>query len=487
MLFVAIGLLVVALAVAAVVFVPRLLRPGTPASPGPGQSATPTPVDQSPREGSAGLGDPYFPDFGSGGYDVSHYDINVSWDPDTQVLTGKTTFTAKTTQNLAGFYFDLLLPVQAVKVNGTAAKFSQRSGSQDVQVEAPVLPLGSEFSVTVDYAGKPEDYNKGREASWLVNGIERVVCGEPSGSVWWYPANDYPTDPASFDVKIRVPSGYQAISVGTLLSKDAGNEAAFDTWSYRMANTVPTYTVFMALGHYEIETGTANGRPFLYAVSKQFDATARKTYFENLRQTPQIVSQMEAYLGKYPLSDLGGVVPAVKFWFGALEDAGRPLYAANAATPEIIAHEYTHMWAGDTVTLRQWKDIFNNEAMASYSEWVWEEKKGGRAAAVTFAEYWQSVKNDPKFFSIKMSDPGKNEIFTTVYSKGPMAMHALRTIMGDDAFFKMWADWLGQSGPRSVDDFLAFAKSRTDKDLNPWFKAWLIDTVAPAPTPENGF
>ena len=38
--------------------------------------------------GSAGLGDPYFPLDGNGGYDVKHYLLDITYNPDTDVLAG---------------------------------------------------------------------------------------------------------------------------------------------------------------------------------------------------------------------------------------------------------------------------------------------------------------------------------------------------------------------------------------------------------------
>jgi len=35
-----------------------------------------------------GIGDPYFPLDGNGGYDVGHYSLDVSYDPPTDHLTG---------------------------------------------------------------------------------------------------------------------------------------------------------------------------------------------------------------------------------------------------------------------------------------------------------------------------------------------------------------------------------------------------------------
>ena len=44
--------------------------------------------------GAPGIGDPYFPLDGNGGYDVRHYDLDLTYDPDTDLLTGVATITA---------------------------------------------------------------------------------------------------------------------------------------------------------------------------------------------------------------------------------------------------------------------------------------------------------------------------------------------------------------------------------------------------------
>src|SRR4029453_14604741 len=44
--------------------------------------------DRVGQPGEPGIGDPYFPHDGNGGYDVAHYDLDVQYDPATDVLTG---------------------------------------------------------------------------------------------------------------------------------------------------------------------------------------------------------------------------------------------------------------------------------------------------------------------------------------------------------------------------------------------------------------
>src|SRR3954454_7951313 len=72
--------------------------------------------------GAPGLGDAYYPTYGNGGYDVRHYAIDVRYTPSNDLLTGKTTITAKATQDLSRFDLDFALTAQSVTVNGVPAR-----------------------------------------------------------------------------------------------------------------------------------------------------------------------------------------------------------------------------------------------------------------------------------------------------------------------------------------------------------------------------
>src|SRR5687768_17530518 len=87
----------------------------------------PTPIEF--RAGAAGIGDPYFPTHGNGGYDVLGYDLKVRYDPATDQLTGAATITATATEDLARFNFDLSgLTVSSVTVDGSPARYDRDGG-----------------------------------------------------------------------------------------------------------------------------------------------------------------------------------------------------------------------------------------------------------------------------------------------------------------------------------------------------------------------
>jgi hypothetical protein len=65
--------------------------------------------------GAAGIGDPYYPGAGNGGYDVAHYGLDFSYEPSSNRLTGVATITARATQDLSTFNLDFEgLTVQAI-------------------------------------------------------------------------------------------------------------------------------------------------------------------------------------------------------------------------------------------------------------------------------------------------------------------------------------------------------------------------------------
>ena len=64
-------------------------------------------VASAATPGAAGIGDPYYPNAGNGGYDVAHYGLDLSYQPSTNRLTGVATITARATQDLSTFNLDL--------------------------------------------------------------------------------------------------------------------------------------------------------------------------------------------------------------------------------------------------------------------------------------------------------------------------------------------------------------------------------------------
>src|SRR5215207_112471 len=225
--------------------------------------------------GGPSVGDPYFPDAGSSGYDVIKYEIAIDWDAGSESMRSTTTITARASQPLSSFYLDLALQTDKVEVNGQDASFEKRD-FQDVRV-VPAAPITAEstFEVVVNYSGAPGRLSRDKVRPWWSSNQEWTVAGEPESAAWWFPSNDHPSDVALMDISIRVPADLQAISIGRLESADTGTENDFNTWRWISRQPLATYLAFVAIGKYQIEQGVVDGRPYVYAASMQLSAEHR--------------------------------------------------------------------------------------------------------------------------------------------------------------------------------------------------------------------
>ncbi len=444
--------------------------------------------------GSTGGGDPYFPLDGNGGYDVRHYRIEITYDPDTDRLEGVTVVRARATRRLTSLHLDLVLAADAVRVDGRPATSSAPDPHELRVVPARPVAAGRAFRVRVRYHGSP--------ASVRLDGIrpnsdvffhtrgETVAIGEPQNAPWWFPANETPADKATYDISLRVPRGFQAVSNGELESRRSDH--GWRTWHWEMTEPMVTYLAFFAAGRFALERGTtSSGLPYTYAVSERVSDHLAQRWRALLHQTPDVVDWLAGRFGDYPFASTGGVVTALPVGY-ALETQSRPVYPSQGFSldPALIVHEQAHQWFGNDVALTRWADIWLNEGFATYAEWLYAEDNGGRTTAQELATEYAAA--DPAFWELSLTDPGPGRIFgEEVYTRGAMTLAALRTVVDDHApgtleeILRTWVVEHGGGGG-TTEDFIGLAERVSGRDLAAFFQHWLRDREQPQPTAGNG-
>ncbi|KIF77779.1 peptidase [Streptomyces sp. 150FB] len=434
--------------------------------------------------GAPGIGDPYYPVSGNGGYDVSHYDLRLNYEPSTDLLQGTATLIATATQDLSRFDLDFGLKVSEVRVNGKKAAFAT-SGTQELEI-TPAAPLtkGQAATVVVRYAGKPSELEINGYTAWHRTPDGGVGAQEPDQAVWWYPSNDHPLDKATYDISVSVPDGTQVISNGVLQSQTS--ELGRTRFNWRSDKPQATYLTTLAIGKFDITTDTtADGLPIINAYSKNLGANAGAAR-ASVERTGEAVEFLSGVFGPYPFSSAGGYVPDVTSGF-ALETQTRPYYSPsgfkNGANVSVVVHELAHQWYGDDVSVHGWKDIWLNEGFASYAEWLWSEKEG-EGTAQQLADYvYASHPADDPFWTVKPADPGPdNQFDAAVYDRGAVAIQALRNKIGDEDFFAILKGWPTEHayGNASVSDFVSYAERISGEPLADFFDTWLYQPSKPA-------
>ncbi|OQQ14320.1 metallopeptidase [Streptomyces sp. M41(2017)] len=437
------------------------------------------PATAAGTAGSAGAGDPYFPLSGNGGYDVRHYGLTLDYDPATRHLDGTAVVTARATQRLTRFDLDLSgLKVTHVTVDRTRASF-RRTGQELVVTPRKALHPGQEFRVTVTYAGTPRPVTDpdGSPDGWIPTDDGAFVAGEPQGAMTWFPANSHPTDKASYDFTLTVPQGRTAVANGVLLGQRTSHGRT--TFRWRQSEPMAAYLATATVGTFKVEQYTTrDGLKVYNAVDPREAADAAPV----LKKLPSVLAWESKLFGPYPFRAAGAIVDRAPQVGYALETQTRPVYD-SAPDLGTLVHESAHQWFGDSVSLTKWKDIWLNEGFATYAEWLYTEQHGGKSAQQTFdALYATPAGKD--LWAFPPADPGSGEhIFETpVYARGAMALHALRTAVGDRAFFRILRCWATghRDGHGTTAQFVRLSERESGKDLSGLFHTWLQTSGKPA-------
>jgi hypothetical protein len=215
--------------------------------------------------GAPGAGDPYYPLDGNGGYDVRHYDLNLKYQPATDILKGTETISARATQNLSSFNLDLVgLNVRSIKVDGRRATWT-RDGQELVITPRHGLRKHAKFTVVIRYDGIPEPTIEfGGEGGFFATDDGAIIAGQPHGAATWFPANDHPTDKASFSYKITAPKGLEVVANGKLTGRRTHH--GWTTWSWNAKEPMATYLATMNIGEFDIDAYRKRGISYWDAI-----------------------------------------------------------------------------------------------------------------------------------------------------------------------------------------------------------------------------
>ncbi|MET0966107.1 MAG: M1 family metallopeptidase [Nakamurella sp.] len=436
--------------------------------------------------GDPGIGDLYYPTEGNGGYQVDSYDLTLSYDPPTNTLqsTALIAGSVLSDEGLTQFNLDLQpnLTVSAVTVNDAPATFSQED-SELVITPAALLPAQSPLTVSVTYGGQPGLVAGGTaglgDGGWYrTDSGGAFAAGEPVGASTWFPVNEHPADTASFAVTATVPEKWKVISNGVqqidgLPDPGAGNAV----FRWKLDQAVASYLTTIYIDTFEtVEDTMADGKPIVSAIAADAPAEAKGLAM----QTKSILEVLASYFGPYPFDAAGGIFINTQTGF-ALETATRPVYSGQSADLDTVVHELAHQWYGDDVTVQRWSDICLNECFASYAPWLYAEKVNNGDLDAFWKRQMAQVVDTPDFWSSPLVDMGPGNEFTSVYSRGPLALHALRAEIGDEAFLKMLQEWPATYGGKNAtwDEFEAYVTTLAGRDMAPFMDAWFRGSTVP--------
>jgi aminopeptidase N len=209
------------------------------------------------------------------------------------------------------------------------------------------------------------------------------------------------------------------------------------------------------------------------AVDYFFDTSAEAVDFE------------AQYFGPYPFSSTGAIADNATY-NGAplgfsLETQTKPVYSGIRST-STIAHELSHQWFGDSVSVATWDNIWLNEGFATFSQYLWDEHKGVRTAHEALLLDYNSRPATSTFWNVIVADPQRDTMFASaVYRRGGMTLQVLREKIGDEKFFELLKTWARthRHGTGTTKQFTALAEQISGEDLDAFFQTWIYTAGKP--------
>jgi aminopeptidase N len=317
-----------------------------------------------------------------------------------------------------------------------------------------------------------------------------------------FPCFDQPSLKARFSLELNVPKDWQAVANGA----ETFHEIQADRARSRYSETqpIPTYLFAFAAGKFQVESAERNGR-WYRMFHRETDAKKvernRKAVFDLHAQSLEWLEKYTAIPYRFGKFDFV-LIPS--FQFGGMEHPGSIFYNASSilldesATENqvlnrasTIAHETSHMWFGDLVTMQWFNDVWMKEVFANFmAEKIVDPAfpKINHALRFLVANYPAAYAVDrtagthPIRQELANLDEAGSLYGAIIYQKAPIVMRQLERILGPEKFQDGLRAYLKQFqfGNATWLDLIKVLNERAPVDLAAWSHAWVEESGRPS-------
>jgi aminopeptidase N len=387
--------------------------------------------------------------------------------------------------NLTQVVLDLVdLTVDGVYDDHTPCGYTYANDLITVTLNTP-LDTGEGTIISVAYHGDPTD------GMWYEtdNGGVVYTCGCPFASCNWFPCRDWNFEKAPSTTVITIPSAYDVTSNGHLYSDvpvTGGHRVIFQN-----LDPIAPYLIMLSATDYSLITDTFHGDvdvPIDYYVYPGMEQDAHDDFDYTV---PTCMAVYEDLFGSYPFERAGYCVSPLPY--GGMEHQTCISLLASQVNGTggnyaIFVHEMSHMWWGDAVTARTWKECWLNEGFATYCEVIYDEDQDGDAGRRSRLLI-QRGRYDAGDYNNRSPIYDPDPLFGNLpYNKGSWVLNMLRHLMGDADFYACLADY--QADRRyswatteilkdNTEDFWDGNEHHPDSDMDWFFDQWVYQAGHP--------
>ena len=379
--------------------------------------------------------------------------------------------------------------VTVLKVNGSESPLLL--ADEHIVIDRSLLHKGIN-TVELEFVSSDRSLNRNEEYLYTLFVPDRARTA--------FPCFDQPDLKGRFTLTLDVPESWEAVAncPEVSVSSTGGRKLV----SFKETMPLSTYLFAFAAGLWKKETRTREGKP-LSMYYRETDPLKTAQADDIFAQVFASLDWLEDYTGipcpfeKYDFV----VVPG--FQFGGMEHPGailfndkriflpeEPTTSEKLSRIELIAHETSHLWFGDAVTMRWFNDVWTKEVFANFY--------AAKISSPLFPDVNVTLRDFRNFNVPAYSEDrtaGTNAIRQVlpnlssaglvygniVYDKAPVVMRMLSEILGDDAFRDGIREYLRTYMYSNADwnDLIAILDRRSSVDLKEWSRCWVSEKGMP--------
>lgn len=400
---------------------------------------------------------------------VKHLDLDIKVDFNTQIISGKASWTIDNISKGNEIIFDEnTLDITKVTL-GDDEKETKFELGKDLEFHGKPLYITIEPNTTKVNIY----YNTTKEAvalQWLkpeqTADKKKPFLFSQGESVWsrtWIPCQDSPGVRFTYNAKVTVPKDLLAVmsAVNPQKKNDTG------VYTFKQDKAIPSYLMAIAVG--DIEFQAIDKRTGVYAEPSML----KKSAWE-FAELGNMVNAAEKLYGPYRWGRYDVLVLPPSFPYGGMENPNLTfltpgVIAGDRSLTSLLAHELGHSWSGNLVTNATWDDIWLNEGFTTYvehriGEAIFGKKEFEMQNVITNKELVDNVAeygNTSPDTRLKVSLTGRNPddgISQIPYVKGYAFLRVIENAVGREKFDPFIKNYFDSHAFQSIttEDFVKY-------------------------------
>ncbi|HET9098076.1 MAG TPA: M1 family metallopeptidase [Candidatus Saccharimonadales bacterium] len=379
-------------------------------------------------------------------------------------------------------------------------RINSQDSADEIRLHTDDLVYPGEYSVSLEFEGKITKQMHGIYPCFFKDKEEdkRLIATqfESHHAREAFPCIDEPEAKATFDLKLVTPAGMTVLANTPLKHQETENERQRST--FETSPIMSTYLLAFVFGDmHSVSAKTKDGvivsswatvaQPVEHLRYANDEAVKILEFFSDYFQTPFPLKKLD----QVALPDFDSL--AMENWglitfreVGLLADPINRSLSSEQLITLVVAHELSHQWFGNLVTMKWWDDLWLNESFASIMENIapdklhpdwnqWEDFATSRVLSCSHRDIYKDVQ--PVGVTVKHPD----EISTLfdpaiVYAKGARLLTMLYEYLGEDTFRKGLQNYFKKHAYQNTtrqdlwDSFAAVSQHDIKALMTPWIE-----------------